>query len=98
MAVNVIVSHISKLLLDNERMKAFEFDLKPNEQTDMHEHPYGYIVYPLSSGLLRFTTKNGQSQDVQIRTGDFDVRPPVVHSVENIGKTEVRMLAIELKK
>ncbi len=97
MTVNIVVPFISKLLLENERVKVFEMDFKPGEKTDMHEHPGDYVVYPLSDGCLKFTNRDGQSQEQDFKVGEAGFQKAGWHIVENIGDTEVRGLVVELK-
>ncbi len=96
MAVNVQLRQM-RTLLENDRVKVSEFRQKPGEKTGMHEHPE-VVVYPFTDGVLRFTFRDGRTEDVQLRTGEVLFRSDQWHDVENIGKREVRALTIDLKK
>ncbi len=85
------------LLAENERVTAYEFDLKPGETTDMHEHPNDSLLYPLDDGLVRYTGLDGRTEEHQVKAHTLEFRGPIWHSVENIGTSEVRALVVELR-
>ena len=62
----------------------------------MHSHPAN-VVYVVAGGKLRFTSPDGKSQDMELNTGETMYREPTTHAVENIGKTNIKALLIELK-
>ncbi len=89
------VSHIAKFLLENQRVKEYEFFLKPGERTVMHSHP-DYIIYVLCDFRLRIKMADGNTEDVDFQTGQSSYKGAQTHSVENIGETDARALIIEL--
>ena len=96
MAVQVLVPWITKLLLENDRVKVYEFSQKPGEKTEMHEHP-DLIVYPLTDSSMRFTYRDGTTKEVKFKKGEAAFSKSQWHAVENIGDSESRILAIDLK-
>jgi len=97
MAIQVLVPWITKLLLENDRVKVYEFSQKPGEKTEMHEHP-DFIVYPLTDSEMRFTYKDGTTREMKFKKGEAKFNTAQWHAVENIGNSETRLLAIDLKK
>src|SRR5438034_4724026 len=85
-----------KVLLENDQVRVLEYRLKPGEKEPMHSHPAG-VVYVLSGGTLKFSYSDGRTEEKAATTGETIWRDPVAHAVENIGKTEARAIAIDLK-
>jgi len=85
------------LLLDNERVRVFETRLAPGESTPMHSHP-SFLAYSLSDSTAKFTFAGGATQELTLKPGLAAWNEPVTHSVENTGKTEFRVLHVELKE
>jgi beta-alanine degradation protein BauB len=96
MAVQVLVPWITKLLIENDRVKVYESSQKPGEKLEMHEHP-DFIVYPLTDSEVRFTYKDGTTKEMKFKKGEAAFSKSQWHAVENIGNSESRLLAIELK-
>ncbi len=97
MAVNTLIPWITKPLLENDRVRIYEFVAKRGEKTEMHEHP-DYVVYPLNDSRIRFTFEDGRIEEGEFKKGEPKFRAGHSHIVENIGKEEARVLVIDLKK
>lgn len=85
-----------KLLLENDRVRVFQFRLKPKEETPLHHHRDG-VVYILNGGTLSETLADGKSHDVTLNTHDVKWMEAKSHKVKNTGTDEIRMLIVELK-
>ncbi len=85
-----------KALLDNDKVRVLEFTVKPGEKTGMHSHPE-YILYMLSDGTMKTTLPDGKTSELITKTGDIRWNEAVTHENENVGKTEIHALVIELK-
>jgi quercetin dioxygenase-like cupin family protein len=81
---------------DNAKVRILEYHSKPGQKEGMHSHPAN-IVYVVAGGKIRYTSPDGKTQDVEMKTGDTMYREPTTHSVENIGKTNVKSILVELK-
>ena len=92
----VVAGKTHKKLLDNERVRVIEFRLKPKEETPMHHHRDG-VFYILKGGTISETLSDGTSHEVKL--GDRDVKwmDAKSHKVKNTGRTEVKMIIVELK-
>ena len=85
-----------KTVLDNDKVRVLEFTVKPGEKTGMHSHP-GHILYSLTGGTMKTTLSDGKTSETITKAGDSRWIEAVTHNNENIGKTEIRALVIELK-
>ena len=83
--------------LNNANVHVLEYMSKPGEKEATHSHP-DILIYVIHGGKLKSTTADGKSQVTEYKTGDVVWRPAVTHSTENVGKTEVKVLLVEVKK
>jgi beta-alanine degradation protein BauB len=82
--------------LNNDKVRVLDVWLKPGQKVPMHSHP-DYIIYVLSGGVVKFTDDKGKETKVRVHAGQTMWRNDEEHAVENIGKTTVHVLNIELK-
>jgi quercetin dioxygenase-like cupin family protein len=85
-----------KILLENEKVRVYEFTSKPGEKVGMHSHP-AHVVYFLDAGKVRFTFPDGKTSDLDVQKGGVRYADPVTHALENVGTTEVHAIIVELK-
>ena len=85
-----------KMILDNDQVRVLDIRMKPGDKSPMHSHPNS-VIYALSSGTVRFTGEDGKSNDVKFETGECLWRPAEKHEPQNVGKSEVHVIQIELK-
>ena len=81
---------------ENERVRVLEFHLKPGEKEGMHSHPPG-VVYVLADATIRNGLPDGTSSERSLKAGEVLWREDTTHTGENVGATEARAIAIELK-
>ena len=86
-----------KVLIDNDELRLVEFHLTPGEKEPMHSHARGF-VYALEDAKLRITFPDGKTEEISVKAGESRWRDKITHAVENIGTTQARTLAVELKK
>jgi quercetin dioxygenase-like cupin family protein len=84
-----------KVLLENDEVRVLEFRAKPGEKEPAHSHP-AVVVYQFEDSKVR-STQDGKTQELVVKAGEALWRPPVTHSFENIGETDVHALVVELK-
>jgi quercetin dioxygenase-like cupin family protein len=84
------------VLVDNARVRVLHVAVPPGEKTPVHEHPDSIII-PLVNSNVRFTLADGKTvpSDLKAETAAFD--PASKHAGENLGKTAVEALVVELK-
>ena len=91
----IVTPKVVKVKLENDRVRVLEFVSDPGDKEDWHTHP-AFVVYVVSGGTLRISTPDGRSDDVEFETGDIRFREPVTHTTENIGKTRLHAIIVEL--
>ena len=89
------------LLLENDRLRAWELILEVGQSTPVHTHQLDELVVCLESGILRIT-KPGLELDEQTVQPKFgEVFMPkvkgVTHMLTNSGASRYRQISIELK-
>ena len=85
-----------KVPVDNGYVRVLEYRLKPGQKEPMHSHPCG-VVYYLTGAKLRVSSPDGKTTDSDTTAGGIVWRDPTTHAIENVGKTEARAIAIEIK-
>jgi beta-alanine degradation protein BauB len=85
-----------KLLFENRFVRVLEVHVPPGKTEPMHQHGNRVVVY-LSDFNTRSTEKGGQPQDNLRKSGLVRWSDPVIHQIENIGKTEGHVISVELK-
>src|SRR5262249_37310965 len=83
--------------LDNAKVRVLEAVLHPGDKEQMHSHPAS-IVYVLSGGTVRSHAADGTTKETTYKDGDVIYREPLTHWAENIGKTTIHLLLVELKR
>jgi beta-alanine degradation protein BauB len=91
-----ITPHMYKVRLENPYIRVLEYRCEPGEKEPMHFHPPG-VVYSFSDAVARITDREGHTEDRQLEAGEVSWRNKTWHAAENTGKTEIHVLAIELK-
>jgi quercetin dioxygenase-like cupin family protein len=86
-----------KVVFNNPQVRVLDVRLKPGEKTPMHSHP-NLVVYSLTGGTIKSTLANGKTTTVTTKAGQVGWHNAQTHTSENVGKTEIHALGIELKK
>jgi quercetin dioxygenase-like cupin family protein len=86
-----------RVKLDNAQVRVLEATIKPGVKEKPHSHPAS-IVYVLSGGRMRTHLPDGSTSDATLTAGQTVYRDPVTHWAENIGKTTVHLIVVELKQ
>src|SRR4051812_42783528 len=85
-----------KLAFENTFVRVLDVHLPPGKAEPRHRHPHGMSVY--FSDWDAKVQSDGAAADVRHRaSGTFAWSEAVVHTVQNVGKTEGHVLRIELK-
>jgi quercetin dioxygenase-like cupin family protein len=91
-----VTPKVVKVKLANERIRVLDFASDPGDKEGWHSHP-AFVVVVLTGGTLRITTPDGKSNDVEFKAGDIFFREPVTHTTENIGRTQLHAILVELE-
>ena len=89
-----------RVLLENDRVRVIEYTSRPGMGIcgeGMHSHPARVNI--VMSGWQSLASSPGSAQRAQERKdGDVFWRDAETHQVENVGKTDSRVLMVELKE
>jgi hypothetical protein len=85
-----------KVLLENECVRVQYHDVGVGETVAMHSHP-NYVVYTLRPFKARIRLKDGTQRISQHKAGEAYWNPAITHSVQNLGRTPIHNLIVELK-
>jgi mannose-6-phosphate isomerase-like protein (cupin superfamily) len=86
-----------EVILNNEQVRITDVRHKPGEKTPMHSHP-NHVVYSFTNSTVKSTLPDGKTNTVTMEAGEATWHNAETHKVENVGKTPVHSLDIELKK
>jgi quercetin dioxygenase-like cupin family protein len=90
-------SNVTKLIMENDRVRVYDVWFKPGEKAATHKHP-DHVMYIFNDGKLKMTTLQGETQEVNLKAGQAIWMDATSHTVENLGKTGVHFLVVELKE
>jgi quercetin dioxygenase-like cupin family protein len=83
--------------LDNDTLQVTEVTLKPGEKLPLHTHP-AYTLYTIHGGTVRIVYQGGKTEDAVWDHGDVLYGDPEgPHTTENVGKTTIKILLVEVK-
>jgi quercetin dioxygenase-like cupin family protein len=85
-----------KLAFENAEVQVVDVHYGPHEQSKMHSHPGGVVVY-MTEGHLKFTDDHGIVKEVFARPGEARFFPPFHHKVENLGYKPFNVVYVGLK-
>lgn len=85
-----------KVLLENDRVRVLDFQLKKGAKEDFHAHPAA-VTYVLTGFKIRFTFPDGSTRIREAKAGDLFYGDALTHASENIGDTDAHGLLIEMK-
>jgi len=93
-----------ELLLENDKVRVLDTRLAPGARTPVHTHASSAALYVMS---WRDFVRRDANGNIIVDSRSWDRRPTVgealwlpslpAHSVENVGPTELRLIAVELK-
>jgi quercetin dioxygenase-like cupin family protein len=94
-----------KVVLENERVRVLEVTVQPGEREPVHGHKWPSVMYVMAEDLIRDYDRDGKllydsaTDNARLKTPYTVWMPPQApHSVENLSKTPLRLLRVELKQ
>ena len=88
---------VSRVRIDNGRVKATEHSFVPGAETGWHVHAYDYVIVPLTDGRLLLEEPGGSERHADLTLGiPYAREAGVEHNVVNAGGKELRFLEIEI--
>lgn len=91
-----VASNVYRLTMENDRVRIFDVRFKPGDKAVMHGHP-DHVLYVFGDGQNKLTFPNGESKVFDLKGGTTLFIEAGQHATENVGKTDVHLLVIELK-
>jgi quercetin dioxygenase-like cupin family protein len=85
-----------KVVIDNDKVQVLDNISNPGDKTPMHSHP-DYLIYVLEGGTVKSTTQDGKSETIVFKKGQTLWRNAITHATQNVGKTKIHLLLVELK-
>jgi mannose-6-phosphate isomerase-like protein (cupin superfamily) len=92
----------TSLMFENSRVRVYELRVEPGQRAPFHLHdePYFWTVVDAGRGLQRFD--DGTFVIRSYEAGDttfLDQSPenPLIHDLENVGKTTLRFVTVALR-
>ena len=91
-----VAADTHRVAFENAFVRILEVRIPAGKTEPRHRHPHGLSVY-FSDWEPKVTVDGKPAQVNARKSGTFAWSDAVVHTVENVGKTEGRVLRIELK-
>ncbi len=89
---------IATIQVDDAHVRVTEWRFAPGAETGWHRHAHDYVVVPITDGLLRLESLQGDLE-AQLRLGQSYARQVgVEHNVVNVGPHELAFIEVELKR
>jgi len=92
-----VASDTHRIALENAFVRILDVRVPPGKTEPRHRHPHGLSVY-FTDWDAKVTIDGQQPVVNQRKAGTFAWSEAVVHTVENVGKSEGHILRIELKQ
>lgn len=96
LAPHEVASSTNSMVFENERVRVTYTVTKPGHVGIMHEH-IDMAVYAVTPAKLRITAEGQEPRTINIDAGSVIWSPPVRHTVDNTGESEVILLHVEIK-
>jgi len=94
----------TRLLMENDRVKIWEMDLAPGEESAIHEHTMDYILVVLEGDRIAGVPEPDSAgfyneyMEVDVEPGNhYYIEKGGIEIARNIGQKRYREIAIELK-
>ena len=88
---------IPTVQIDNARVKVTEWRFPPGGETGWHRHGMDYVVVPMTTGVLRLETAEGNFDNPLTAGVSYTRLTGVEHNVINPGEQDFVFVEIELK-
>lgn len=85
-----------KVLLENERVRVLQMDLKSGQTDKLHSHP-DETVYFVKGSKVKIHFPDGGEAEMDIPDGHVMWHEAWTHRVENIGSSDIMAIVVEPK-
>ena len=86
-----------KVAFENAFVRVLDVRVPPGNVEPRHRHPHGLSVY-FTDWMVKVTIDGREPQVYERKSGTFAWNDAVVHTIENVSKSEGHVLRIELKQ
>jgi hypothetical protein len=93
----VVCKDTQSLIFENQFVRVIREKVPPGVGQPKHRHRHGILVPLANADIESVDDPEGRPVQRQLKVGDAGWREPVVHTVRNVGKTELLNIRIELK-
>ena len=83
------------VLLENDRVRVAEMRVQPGDKGKMVERP-DRVQYVIRGGMIREHSRDGRSEEYELKTGTAKWMDKSTSSMENIGESEIVFLTVRL--
>jgi hypothetical protein len=87
---------LSRVVMENERVRVLEYRDRPGDRSIRHRHPDSVMI--TLSSFRRRLVGDGKSVEVELAAGTTRWLAAQEHHGENIGETETHVVFVELKE
>ena len=91
-----VASNVYRFKMENDQVRVLNATFNPGSKAVMHHHP-DHVVYVIEGGKMKLTSQ-GKTDTLDLKAGDAIFLKAQSHEAENIGKTAIELLVVELKK
>ena len=94
-AVKVDPKHYS-VITENDQVRVLRAHYGPHEKSIMHSHPATVAVF-LTDAKGKFTFADGKTEAFDVKAGQAQYGPAIVHLPEDTGDAAMEVIVVELK-
>ncbi len=94
-AVKVDPKHYT-VVTENDQVRVLRAHYGPHEKSVLHSHPATVAVF-LTDAKGQFTFADGKTQAFDVKAGEAQYGPAIVHIPENTGDVAMEVIVVELK-
>jgi quercetin dioxygenase-like cupin family protein len=96
-SVTLISPDHYKQLADTLNIRVVSGLYKPGDSSIMHAHP-DFALYVLEGSTVEITATDGSKQIIEFKKDMAVIMPATTHSAKNIGKTNLRLVVVEVNR
>lgn len=86
---------IYKQKLSEKGVRVFEVTFEPGQKIGTHSHP-DHVVYAMTAGTISITEVGKEAKTMDVKPGDAMLLPAQTHHAQNMGKTQLKLVVVEL--
>ena len=88
---------IYKVIAEDDNYRVIAVTWKPGQRDKLHSHGSVVAAYNLTDCTARIHNQNGKTTELSRKAGQALVSPTQIHSIENVGKKNCKIILFEPK-